>query len=372
MRLFRIARVFGVEVVGDASLLALGALLSWVIYLELRLPVYDATSTVALVGALLGGVVFLATVLAHEVSHTAVALRRGLTVKRIRLMIFGGASELGEESMTPQTEFAVAVVGPVTSALLGGAILALSSLFPGANAIGGALRFIGLANLALAVFNLLPGLPLDGGRILRSILWRRTGDQDRATRGALQSGRFAGLVLIGFGAYLLLRPGTGPIGIWVIVVGWFLTRMAASSARGYRLRVATRDRTVGDLMRPVHEAVPSATTVAVALDLYQVGPRLRTLVVESGGRIVGVLGQAEVDNVHPESRATTEVGSAMTRIGPADVVDVGTPLIDALQREAGATRHMVATKDGVVVGLIGHTEIAELLRPQTTAEDDNH
>lgn len=360
MRPFRIVRVLGVDVVGDLSLAALGVLLSWVIYLELSLPESTASATEALVGAVLGGILFLATVLAHEVSHVAIAQRRGVVVKQIRLMIFGGAADLEDGDMTPQTELAVAIIGPVTSAVLGGVLLALGSVVSEISAVGGALRFVGLANLVLAAFNLMPGLPLDGGRVLRSVLWRRTGDRAAATRTALRVGRVVGLALVGTGGFLVLQTGTA-LGIWVILVGWFLMRMAAASTRSHRLEEATRGRSVGQLMRPITESVPGAMTIADAIDMYQMGPRLRTLVVSVDGRIVGILGQLEVDRVESMLRGVTTVSSAMTHIGPADVVDVNTTLIEALQREAGAARHIVVTSDGRVVGLIGHAEIAGLL-----------
>jgi Zn-dependent protease len=353
-------RILGVDVIGDMSLIALGVMLSWVIYLELRLPESTASPTEALIGATVGGLLFLATVLAHEVSHTAVAQRRGIAVKQIRLMIFGGASELEDGEMSPQTELAVAIVGPITSAVLGGVLLAASSALSGVAALDGALRFVGIANLVLAAFNLMPGLPLDGGRVLRAILWRRTGSRDRATGTALKVGRLAGLALVGTGAFLVFNTGAA-LGIWVILVGWFLMRMAAASARSHRLEAATRGRSVGQLMRPISESVPGSMSISDAIDLYQIGPRLRTLVVSVDDRIVGILGQLEVDRVDAPARSTTTVASAMTRIGPADVVDVNTTLIEALQREAGAARHIVATSEGRVVGLIGHAEIAELL-----------
>ncbi len=291
------------------------------------------------------------------------AQRRGLTVKRIRLMIFGGASEIEEVDMAHSTEFAVAVVGPAMSAALGWLLLAGAAIFSESPAAYGVLRFVGLANLALAGFNLLPGLPLDGGRVLRAVLWRRTGDRDRATRMALSAGRVAGLVLVGVGVYLI-SVGSGAVGIWVILVGWFLTRMALSSARGHRFDVATRGRRVGELMRPITESVPGSMTVADAIDMYQIGPRLRTLVVSIDDRIVGILGQLEVDRIATAQRKYTTVAAAMTRIGPADVVDVDTTLSEALRREAGATRHIVVTSGDRVVGLIGHAEIAELLRAE--------
>lgn len=361
MRPFRIARVLGVDVIGDMSLVALGVLLSWVIYLELRLPSSAASSNEALIGATIGGILFLLTVFAHEVSHTAVAQRRGVVVKQIRLMIFGGASDIEDGEMTPQTELAVAIVGPITSAVLGGVLLALSGVLSGSAALGGALRFVGAANLVLAVFNLMPGLPLDGGRVLRSVLWRRSGDRDRATGTALKVGRFVGIALIGLGGFVTLRTGA-TLGIWVVLVGWFLMRMAAASTRTHHLEAATRGRNVGQLMRPITESVPGSMSIADAIDMFQIGPRLRTLVVSVEDRIVGILGQLEVDRVEAVARSTTTVASAMTRIGPADVVDVNTTLIEALQREAGAARHIVATSEGRVVGLIGHAEIAELLR----------
>lgn len=362
MRSFRIARILGVDVMGDVSLVALGVLLGWVIYLELQLAESGASQVASIVGAAVGGVLFLATVLAHELSHTAVAQRRGLVVKQIRLMIFGGSSELEDDSMSPQTELVVAIAGPVTSTLLGGLLLWASTLLSTSSGLAGSFRFVGIANLVLAVFNLLPGLPLDGGRVLRSILWRRSGDRDRSTRMALSSGRYVGLAMIGVGVSLALRSETGAIGIWVALVGWFLTRMAGSSARRHRFEMATRGRTVGELMRPITESVPGESTIADAIELYQVGPRFRTLVVEVGGRIVGVIGQLEIDQIEREDRSSVKVAAAMTAIGPADVVEVETPLVEALQREAGATRHIVATARGRVVGLIGHAEVADLLR----------
>jgi len=361
VRSYRVARILGVDVIGDSSLVFLGLLLSWVIYLELRLPQVGAGPVAAAIGAIVGGVVFLASVLAHELSHTAVAQRYGVPVNRIRLMIFGGAAEIDEDAMSPTTELAVAIVGPLTSGVIGVVFVAFGVVVGGDPAIGGSLRFVGLANLALAVFNLLPGLPLDGGRVLRALIWRRTQDRDRATRIALLSGKYSGQVLIGVGIYLLLRGDLAPMGIWVAFVGWFLTRMAAGSARRHRLEMAARGQTLGDAMRPIHESVRAASTVANAIDFYQIGPTMRTQVVEAAGRIVGILGQREIDAVAPELRETTEVAVAMTRIGPSDVVDVSTPLMDALQRESGATRLIVATDENQVVGIFGAEELGSLL-----------
>lgn len=361
MRTFRVARILGVDVIGDSSLIGLGLLLSWVIYLELRLPQIGAGPVAAAIAAVGGGVLFLGSVLAHELSHTAVAQRNGVPVSRIRLMIFGGAAEVEEDAMSPTTELAVAIVGPLTSAVIGVALVGVGVVVGGDPAIGGSLRFVGLANLALAVFNLLPGLPLDGGRVLRALLWKRSQDRDRATRTALQSGRYAGQVLIGVGIFLLLRGDLAPMGIWVAFVGWFLTRMAAGSASRHRLEVVSRGRTLGDAMRPVHESVRASMTVAAAVEFYQIGQKMRTQVVEADGRIVGILGQREIDAVAPELRETTEVGVAMTPIGPADVVDAATPIMEALQRESGASRLIIATADNRVVGLFGAEELGELL-----------
>ena len=114
-------------------------------------------------------------------------------------------------------------------------------------------------------------------------------------------------------------------------------------------------------MRPIREAVPAERNVAEALELYQIGPRLQTLAVEEAGRVTGLLGRAEVEAVAVEARATTPVGAAMTRIGPSDVMEAETPLLEALVREAGPTRHIVVVEGGRVVGLIGHTEVSHLL-----------
>ena len=175
---FRLGSVRGIEVIADLSLFVIAGLLTWSLYVDLDEAFPASRSDALLVAAIAGGVLFFASIFLHELSHSLVALRRGLGVSRIRLFIFGGVSEIDEEAETPSDELAVTAAGPATSLALG--VLFLGIGWPLASAVAMPARIaliLGVANVSIAIFNLLPGLPLDGGRMLRALVWRRSGDR---------------------------------------------------------------------------------------------------------------------------------------------------------------------------------------------------
>lgn len=357
MRSFRAGRVLGIDVFVDPSLVVLVALLAWSLFVRFDLA-YPATSTrVLLALAASGGVLFMLSVLVHELSHSIVARRRGLTVRRIRLFIFGGVSEIEEEAGNPGDEFAVAFAGPAASIVLGGALLAVAWPFGGA--LGSMVRLLGLMNLLLAVFNLLPGLPLDGGRVLHALLWRRSGDRSGATRTAVNVGRGLGYALMGAGIVVVVT-WADLTGLWMLAVGWFLQQAAAGSLVRERLVERAGESTIGDVMRPVSEAADGGLTVAGLLERYGWGDRIRPMPVTVGERVRGVIGPREVANVPESERATRTVESAMTPIGRHDVVAAEVPLLDFLKREGSPARRVLVTAHGRVVGIVTAEELSHL------------
>ena len=236
---FVIGRIAGIEI---------GVHYSWpfaflIITVFLGLSVFPndypqwATVTHWVVAAVAALALF-ASVLAHELAHSFVALAKGLKVRSITLFIFGGASNLETDTQKPGDEFQVSIAGPLMSLLIGGlALFAERSMAPGeAQPIDALIRYLGFMNVGVGLFNLLPGLPLDGGRVLRSIIWKATGNMERATTVAGRAGQIVGWLIVAYGIYVMIDRGSILSGLWLAFIGWFLAGSASSSMRQMRRR----------------------------------------------------------------------------------------------------------------------------------------
>lgn len=356
-----LGRYRGVEVILDTSMLLLTLLLVASLYADLVSGLGGGgVGTILL--SVIGGVLFLGGVVLHEVSHTELALQRGLEVARIRLFLLGGVSEIQEEAANPRDEFAISIAGPITSAILGGGLVVLGIVLPSSwEQVTRVAIVSGWAHLALAVFNILPGYPLDGGRALRALLWRRRGDKDSATKTAVRVGRQFGLVVIGVGAWLAIR-GFLIGGVWTALIGWFVNRTAAAAAVREEFLTRVRGHTLADVMRPITETVRQDLTVERLVDLYTVGPRLSTQAVEHDGRIIALVGEPEVADLAEAERTTTLVSDVMVLVGPADVIEASTDLVDLLKRETSPSRRIVVTEGPRAVGVVTSDEFGRFLR----------
>jgi len=349
---FRIGSVRGVDVVADLSLFIIAGLLTWSLYADLDQAFPSTSSNALLAGALVGGGLFFGSVFLHELSHCLVALSRGLRVRRIRLFIFGGVSEIEEEAGTPGDELAVTLAGPATSMGLGVVFIALGWSLAGSLQLAARIALIlGIANLLIAVFNLLPGLPLDGGRVLRALLWRRSGDRSHSTRVAVRTGRGLGIALGLVGIALVALFGDFSA-IWFIAVGWFLYEAASTSAVQEQFISRIEGMTVADVMRRTDLAVAGHMSVGAAVELHGWGDKLRSMPVAVDGRVLGVFGTREVRRVDEADRLGTRVRDAMTPIGPGDIVTSDMPLRDALALREGSAGVLVVVAEGEVVGIL--------------------
>lgn len=354
---FRLARLFGVNIFVDGSLLILAFLLAWSLTVDFGDRYPDLTSGVRLLYAATTSVLFLASILIHELSHSVVALRRGLDVLQIRLFIFGGVSEIRDDARGPGEEFAVAAAGPLASLMLGVVFVVLGSVVAGP--WGRAFGLLGVANVILAGFNLLPGLPLDGGRVLHAALWRWRGDSQSATRIAVASGRLFGLTLAGVGIVMFFT-GAVVAGLWAMAVGWFMYQAAMGAKARAEFVAKIGGAKVGDVMRPVAAAVDGDMAVAEVVALHGFGPRLPSLPVDVDGRVRGLVGDREVGSLTDTERSTVTAAEVMTTIGPSDVVAADTPLETFFSGEAGATKRAVVVAEGRVVGVVTAREVAHL------------
>jgi Zn-dependent protease/predicted transcriptional regulator len=326
------------------------------VYLGQTVP--EASTESAGLVAALAGVAMVGCVFLHEAGHVVIALRRGLAVRSIRLYMFGGYSVI-DGVPTPRTEFLVSIAGPAASVLIGLVMMITPYLVGTDNLVGATLWALGLANMAIGVFNLLPGFPLDGGRIVRSILSRGGRDRVKATQIVTTIGRVIGFASMGVGALLLSARQT--TGLFWLVVGWFLATTAVSAGRREQLSAAFDGMTIADVMRATPDAVSGNATISDVLDLYAIGPRLRSLPVEMTGRVVGVIGQDEIDSISPSRWPSIRVRALMSRIGPADVVEADAPLESLLLRPAGASGRAIVVRDGMVVGIVDGQALASVL-----------
>jgi Zn-dependent protease len=227
---WRVARIAGIEVRIDSSWVVIALLITYSMYLRLSI-VYPELSGGGAVGlAVVSAVLFFGSVLVHELAHALVAQARGIRVQDITLFLFGGATRAKVDTRGPADEFLIALVGPLTSGLLAG-LFGIAAGLDGdllSTPLAGTLGYLAWTNLLLAAFNLVPGFPLDGGRLLRAAIWKATGSLARATQIASGAGQAVGWLLVAAGvAWLLAGDLAG--GIWFAFIGWFLVQAARSS-----------------------------------------------------------------------------------------------------------------------------------------------
>ena len=235
-RAIRVLSIRGIDVRLDPTLLVLAALIVWTF--SVRFAAQHGWTSATMM-ALFGMVLFFASILAHELAHALEARHRGIQVESITLLVFGGVTQMHAHSSRPRDEFVIAAVGPFVS-LLCGAVLGLLSLvtgmLPAGEQLTQLLRLLAALNVVLAVFNLVPGAPLDGGRVLRAGLWALLGDRSRAIRWAARCGQFLGLAIVGYGIWVALTvPQATLAALWYLAIGGFLYWAAGSEHRSSRL-----------------------------------------------------------------------------------------------------------------------------------------
>jgi Zn-dependent protease len=259
---FRLGSIGGINIEIHYTWLFAFALITWTLavgFFPTIYPEFEQT-TYWILGAASALLLF-ASVLVHELAHSFVAIARHIPVHGITLFIFGGVSQLRGEAESAGDEFTIAIVGPVTSVLLAGVFWAALQAAPPQTALSAMLAYLAFINLLLGIFNLLPGFPLDGGRVLRAILWKVMNDMRRATDIAARVGQFMGFAFIAFGVYQLLG-GNFLGGLWIAFIGWFLNSAAEASRRQATQQALFQGIRVHQLMDPEPERVTEDMTIA--------------------------------------------------------------------------------------------------------------
>jgi Zn-dependent protease/CBS domain-containing protein len=349
--------------------------LSW--FLVLGLVTWDYGSELGLafpqLGALAWGVglaaalLLFASVLAHELGHSFVALRQGIPVNSITLFIFGGLASLGEESKTPGDAFWVAIAGPLVSILLF-AFLSLISLYSGITGPSAAVvSLLASINLALALFNLLPGLPLDGGNALKAIVWKITGKPYKGIAFASKAGQFLGWVGIGLGSLSLL--GISNIGsFWTLIVGWFLLQNAGRYAQAASVQEQLSGLTAADALTPNSPVVSAELSLREFANNYIIGNPTtwqKYLVTDEAGKLLGEISVDGMKTIPTNEWWNVQVKALVQPAEPIETVPADMALLQVVTLlEEKAVQALVVMKDGAVAGLLEKDSIIRLLQKQ--------
>lgn len=366
----RLGRILGIPIGANYTWFIALWVLAWslaVAYYPARFPGFPP-STYWTMG-ILSAILLFASVVIHELGHALAARRYGIRTRNIMLFMFGGVAQIAKDPPTPGAEVAVAAAGPLTSLALGGLFAGLHRLAVG-SALGAIIAYLAWVNAGLAGFNLIPGFPLDGGRMLRALIWRLTGSLERATLVASRTGQVVAITLIGIG---VLRAFTGSAigGLWLILLGWFMDTGAQGSYQQALLREALGKVRVGEIMtHEVHTVEPGLTIDQVVAD-YFLPYKHGGFPVVWGDRLLGIITLHDVRDVPRERRATRTVRDAMTPLGRLRTVRSTTSAYDAFVRMAqdGIGRLLVTDPDGTLLGILTRSDLLQVMRTRAELEE---
>jgi Zn-dependent protease len=360
---FSIGSVAGIRIGLHPTWLIIAALVTYSLAvgdLPDRFPGWPMLAYLA-VGALVA-VLFFASVLAHELSHALVARRFGIEVRDITLFIFGGAATLEGDAKTPREEALIALAGPLCSVVLGAALVG-GSLVIGQPHVGEILGWLGIINFSLALFNLIPAFPMDGGRVLRAVLWRFRGDQFEATRGAAMVGRLFGYGLIVFGVWWAFSGSFN--GLWLAFIGWFISNAAGATVTQMSVQRSMTGVRVRDVMEAMPASVSPNETVADLVNERMVRGESRSFLVRhDDGGLAGIVTLSDVRRVARDDWPTARVTDIMTRHNELAMVRPDDELSTALEllQEREVNQLPVVEEDGrTVIGLLTRAGILRLV-----------
>jgi len=313
---------------------------------------------------------FFGSVIAHELAHSLVGRANGIPVKSITLFIFGGIAQMTKEATRPSAELKMAAAGPACSAVIGGLFMLIFHLNPGmSQPVASMVQWLASMNFALAAFNSIPGFPLDGGRVFRSVLWRFTGDYKRSTRIATQVGQGVGYTFIAGGIVIfLLQPFNLSWfnGVWIALIGWFIRNAAISSYRQAQWREALRTFTAAQVVTTNCPVVPSDVTLNQVIQQYIIPSGCRLFMVADGGRLGGILSLQNIKSVSQQNWGVTQVQEVMTPIDRLPVAHLEQEALSILEQmdESGINQVSVVS-EGRVVGLIDRDDLISFLRTRS-------
>lgn len=370
----KLGRIFGV---------AVGLHYSWIIIallvtLSLRSqfafdhPAWDLATTWTV--AIITGLLFFVSILLHELSHAAVAKLRGIPVRAITLFALGGVAQIEKDAADAKSEFWMGIIGPIASIVIGVVCLVVAWLLGwsfAAEAVSppaAMFMWLGFINIALALFNMVPGFPLDGGRVLRAVVWWATGDANRSTRIASRVGQLVALGFILLGIWRFFS-GAGFGGLWIAFIGWFLLDAARASGAQVEITERLTGVKVGDVMAQQFPIVDANSNLQTFVQEHLLPTGHRCFVVSEQGRPAGIITPHEVKAVDRARWPFTTVGNVMRSLESLRTVSPDRPLAEALEMMGREDVNQIpVVQQGKLAGIISRGHILRVL--QTRAELD--
>jgi Zn-dependent protease/predicted transcriptional regulator len=371
VKLFSIS---GFDIKIDPSWLIIFALITWSLsqhYFPTSLP--GETGGVYVSIAITATILFFASLLLHELAHAVVARHYGLPIGGITLFLFGGVAEMEAEPRSPEVEFLVAIAGPIMSIALSVSFLFLSwiaAIGEEMTIVASIFSYLATINLILAIFNLVPAFPLDGGRIFRAYMWHRTGNLLRATEIAAKSGILFAFILMGFGVISLFQ-GAITAAIWQIMIGGFLLVAARSSYQSQLTKVVFDKRTVRDLMKTPPITVEPDVSLADFVKQIVLRNGLSFVPVVENGVLLGHINHALLSGIDRENWPSTRVGDVFAELNASPIVDPDVSIEDLMNKiTTTGQRKFLVVKDGKLLGVISlsdlvrHLQLSDLMTPK--------
>lgn len=360
---WRIGRIFGIDINIDSSWLVIFILFSWILsttYFPQQYPDWSR-GLFWIIGTITSLLIF-ASVLIHELAHSLVAISQGERVRNITLFLFGGVAQISEEPKKPWREFTMALVGPLASLALALIFFILSLALKSMNEpISALVGYLSTINLLLAIFNLLPGFPMDGGRVLRAIIWKMTGNLRKATRIASLTGQGFAFFLIFIGILQIFRANLG--GLWLIFIGWFLHSAAVRGYHQVMVDSMLKGVRADELMSKDFEAVTADLPVQNLVDDYILKKKERVFLVAEQGSLKGIVCLEDVKATPKEDWPSIRVGDIMT---PKEKLEAVSPDADGRKILSSITSkdiHQVPVMEGErIAGIICRSDILRFIQ----------
>ncbi|MBG1259403.1 site-2 protease family protein [Nostoc commune] len=364
----RVGNLFGIPFYIHPSWFLVLGLVTWSYSSGLGAQFPQLSAGLALLLGLMTALMLFASVVAHELGHSFVAIRQGIDVKSITLFIFGGLASLEKESKTPGEAFWVAIAGPLVSLLLCGIVTAIGITTAASGPLAAILGVLASVNLALALFNLIPGLPLDGGNILKAIVWKITGNPYKGVTFASRVGQIFGWVAILSGVLPLVLFGSAA-NFWNLLIGFFLLQNAGNSAQFARVQEKLTGLTAEDAVTHDSPIVSANLTLREFADERVISGQNwhRFLVTDDDGQLVGAIAIDNLRTIPTALWSETQVKEVMRPITESTTVQSDQPLLEVMQllEQQKLSVLPVIRKNGVLVGILEKAAIIQLLQSRT-------
>jgi Zn-dependent protease/predicted transcriptional regulator len=358
-----LGRIKGIRIGLDYSWFLVFALLTWVLAVNYYPSEFkDWSSPLYWIMGAVTAILLFASVLLHELGHSVVALKYGIPVRSIKLFIFGGVAQIGSEPPSALSEFLIAVAGPLVSLTLGVIFYVSEPFVASIHPLFGLVRYLALINLALVIFNLIPGFPLDGGRVFRAFVWAITGNMRRSTLIASNVGRFFGLLLIGLGVWQVLS-GNLIEGLWIAFIGWFLDSAASAQANYVNLQALLEGYKVSQVMNRDCTTVREDLTLKELVDKYILGGIRRCALVTHGDDTVGLMTLHRIKSVPTSEWSSRIAADVMLPRSEWKKVEPETDLWAALQQmDRDGVNQLPVSNNDHVIGMLGREDVITFLR----------